>query len=236
MKLRSPWLIKLTAFLGSCVIRLWMSTVRYRMAQLDEDLHPTDARRRRVIYIIWHESILFPTSFRGKAHVLVSQHRDGELIARLCQQLGFPTVRGSTRRGGAQALLQLTRIVRRSHLVMTPDGPRGPRRHIQPGLIFLAAHLGLPIVPCGVAYDRAWRANSWDRFAVPRPWSTAYGVIGQAIPVPPHLSRKKLEEFRALVEQRMLAATEAAEKWAQGNCRPSAPVVIPEHAMRRMSA
>src|SRR5262249_41864178 len=139
MKLRSPWLIKFAAFLASWLIRLWMSTVRYRLAQLDENLHPTDPRRHRFIYAIWHEAILFPARSRGKAQILVSRHRDGELIARVCHHLGVATVRGSTRRGGAQALLQLIKITGRSHLLVTPDGPQGPRRRVQLGLIFLAA-------------------------------------------------------------------------------------------------
>jgi lysophospholipid acyltransferase (LPLAT)-like uncharacterized protein len=214
MKLRLPWLIKLAALLITCLIRVWMGTIRYRMAQWDMDSHPTDARRRAVIYAIWHDSMLFPSMFKGRCHVLVSQHSDGEIVARVCRHLGFRTVRGSTRRGGAQALLQLLKISANSHFLVTPDGPRGPRRQVQLGLIFLAAHTGLPIVPCGVAFDRAWYAPSWDRFAVPRPWSSVFGVVGQAIPVPARLSRKKLEEYRDLVEQRMLEATAAAERWA----------------------
>lgn len=227
MKLRHPWLIRLVGFVGAWLIWLWMSTLRYRHAFLDGDEHPANPRCKRFIYALWHESILFPAVFRTTIHILISQHADGELIAQACRHLRVKTVRGSSTRGGTQALLQLLRISQQSHLLVTPDGPRGPRRKVQLGLIFLASQTGLPIVPCGVAYPQCWRARSWDRFAVPLPWTTALGVAGQAISVPPGLNRKKLEAYRDLVEQNMLAATAAAERWAATGKRPTAATVLP---------
>src|SRR5438093_1235620 len=75
----------------------------------------------------------------ARATVLISQHADGDLIARTAEHLGIDTVRGSTTRGGMQAIRELLQISRRTHLVITPDGPKGPRRTVQPGVIFLAA-------------------------------------------------------------------------------------------------
>jgi lysophospholipid acyltransferase (LPLAT)-like uncharacterized protein len=221
MKLRNPWLIKLAGLLASWLIRLWMGTLRYQVANLGDDEHPADVRARRFLYAFWHEAMLFPTAFRAKVHILISHHADGELIAQTCRHLGAKVVRGSSNRGGAQALLQLFTISKSTHLLVTPDGPRGPRRRVQLGLIFLASHTGLPVIPCGVAYRQAWRARSWDRFAVPRPGTTAYGVFGAAVVVPAKLDRKGLEKHRDLVEQRMLEVTAAAERWARGGPRPA---------------
>jgi lysophospholipid acyltransferase (LPLAT)-like uncharacterized protein len=219
-------LIRCLAFLGSILIRWWMGTIRYRLAYADDKVHPTDPRRERYLYAFWHESILFSARFRTRIHILVSQHGDGELIARTCLHLGKGTVRGSTTRGGGQALLDMAERSRRTHLAVTPDGPRGPRRRVQMGLILLASRTGLPIVAFGVGWSRAWRAGSWDRFAVPLPYSTAYAVAAPTIRVPPGLNRAGLEHYRRVVEERMLWATDAAERWAARRTgrQPESPV------------
>jgi lysophospholipid acyltransferase (LPLAT)-like uncharacterized protein len=108
---------------------------------------------------------------------------------------------------------------RHSHLAMTPDGPRGPRRRVQPGTIYLAAKTGLPIVPFGVGFAKAWRARSWDRFAVPYPYSRVTLVSAAPIDVPPELDGKALTHYRGLLEERLLHATEEAERWAAGQPR-----------------
>ncbi len=221
MKLRAPWLIRPVALLAAWVVRLWMNTLRYRIFFADGVRHPADHRQQRYLYAFWHESILFPTTFRARVHVLIGQHADAELMAQVCRFLNFRVVRGSTTRGGIGALLELNRVSRVSHLAVTPDGPRGPRRRIQPGLVYLASLTGLPVVVVGVGYSSAWRARSWDRFAVPRPWSTAACVFAPAIQVPPRLRRDGLEKYTRLVEERLALATEAAERWAQGGPRPA---------------
>ena len=89
-------------------------------------------------------------------------------------------IRGSTTRGGSAALLGLIRRAGGSHVVLTPDGPTGPRRRLKPGAIALASMTGMPIVPIGIACPTAWRAGSWDRMMVPLPWATAFYVSGPA--------------------------------------------------------
>jgi hypothetical protein len=113
----------------------------------------------------------------------------------------------------------LLRHSRRCHLAITPDGPRGPRRRVKPGVITLASCTGVPILPCGGAYSRARRLRSWDRFAVPRPGSTGYAVMMPPIYVPRRLDRAGLERYRRLVEEQLLWATEAAEHWAAAGTR-----------------
>jgi lysophospholipid acyltransferase (LPLAT)-like uncharacterized protein len=223
MKLRNPWLIRLLALLAAWLIRLWMHTLHYRMVFPDEAVHPADARRTRYIYAFWHETLLFPTRFPTRIHVLISQHADGEFIAQVCRHLRYGVVRGSRTRGGAPAVRQMVRLSRRSHLLVTPDGPRGPRRQVQPGLIYLASRTELPIIACGVGYTHAWRARSWDRFAVPRPWSEAVCVLAPAVHVPPGLDRAGLERYRLLIEERFRQATEAAERLAGRRAGRSPP-------------
>ena len=223
MKLRHPWLIRGAALLGSFLIRGWMSTVRTKLDERASGAHPVNPRVQRYIYAFWHESILFTTLFRTKIHVLISQHSDGELIAQVCKHLRVGTIRGSTTRGGAQALLEMLKIARHSHLGITPDGPRGPRRRVQQGVIYLASRTGLPILSFGVGFVNAWRAKSWDRFAIPKLHSTMTAVGAPPLWVPPDLDPRGIELYRHRLESRMLRATETAERWATGKPLAAAP-------------
>ncbi len=105
---------------------------------------------KRVILAFWHsQQLMMPFALPGlKAHVLISQHRDGELIRRIVARFGLEAVRGSSTRGGAEALRQLIRLGRSgANLVLTPDGPKGPRQVAKMGVVQLARATGLPIVP-----------------------------------------------------------------------------------------
>jgi lysophospholipid acyltransferase (LPLAT)-like uncharacterized protein len=214
MKIRHPRLISTAAFLGALFARLLLATLRYRVFTADGREHPADPGRERFLYVFWHESLLAPASRPAKVNVLISLHADGELITQVCRWLGIGVVRGSTNRRGGGAVLEMLRRSRDAHLAITPDGPRGPRRQVQTGAVYIASKTGLPIVPIGVGFSRAWRARSWDRFAVPRPFSRIHGVVGDPIHVPDNLGRDELEHYRRLVEERLLAATAAAEQWA----------------------
>ncbi len=233
--------MRLAAFSGAAIVRAWLATARGRVASADQRAHPTDPAVERFIYAFWHESLLAPVKMKTRVKVLVSQSADGEFIALVCRHLGIGVVRGSTTRGGAKGLLDLLREGHDAHLAITPDGPRGPRRHVKPGIAFLASRTGLPVVPVGVGFTRAWRAGSWDRFAIPRPFSTLTGVLGEPIAVPPKLDAEGLEPHRLRIEQAMLAATEAAEAWAehlaQGR-RPanSPPAISPLNPVLKRSA
>jgi lysophospholipid acyltransferase (LPLAT)-like uncharacterized protein len=220
MKLRHPFVIRLIAFVGAWLVRVWMGTVRYCVTFVDQ-VHPADVRRARFIYAFWHEGLLGPAALKVKVHMLISQHADGEVIAQICRLLGHGVVRGSSTRGGSVALLELLRCSQRTHLGMTPDGPQGPRRRVKTGIIFMASLTGLPIVPIGICFANAWRLRSWDRFAIPKPWSCIMAVAGQAIYVPPNVARDQLEHYRLQVEEQLLQVTEAAERWAQTGKKPT---------------
>jgi lysophospholipid acyltransferase (LPLAT)-like uncharacterized protein len=107
------------------------------------------------------------------------------------------------------------RLSRHNHLVVTPDGPRGPRRQVQAGVIYLAAKTGLPIIAMGIGYQNPWRLRSWDGFVLPRPWRRATMVTATPIPVPPELNPDLLEQYRRLVENTLREVSEAAERWAE---------------------
>lgn len=217
MKIRHPALIRAVGVAGSFAVRRLVGTTRFHFRYADPSLDPAVARvsGQRYIYAFFHEVMLFPAYYWNwpEMHILISDHADGEMITQVVKRLGFGVVRGSTTRGGARALREMTETIRHGHLCFTPDGPRGPRRHVHQGMIYVASRLGLPIVGAGMAFDRPWRARSWDRFAVPRPFRAAACVAPEAVHVPPDADRETLEAFRLEVERRMNQATLEAEDW-----------------------
>jgi lysophospholipid acyltransferase (LPLAT)-like uncharacterized protein len=215
MKLRHPLLIRLVAAIAAVVVWCWMKSTRILVASLDGRAHPADPATERFFYAFWHEGLLAPLTTRIKIQMLISQHADGELIAQVCERLGFGVIRGSTTRGGCEAVLNMIRTSdRAAHLGITPDGPKGPRRKLQMGMILVASTTGVRIVPVGIGFVHAWRANSWDKFVIPWPLSTICGIVGEPISIPPDLDRAGLARWREVVEQRLLHATLLAQQWA----------------------
>jgi lysophospholipid acyltransferase (LPLAT)-like uncharacterized protein len=217
MKIRHPWLIKALGFVVAWVVRLWICTLRYRYRPLGPSVEPRDWKPgEHYLFAFWHENMLLLAHHyaRPDIRVLISQHADGQLIAEACRHLGFGLVRGSTTRGGVEAVRQMLRLGHSTHLAITPDGPRGPRRRVQPGVIYLAARTGMPIVPIGIGFQRPWRMRSWDRFVLPRPWSRAACVTGVPIHIPPDADKDQLEPHRLRLEQAMSEAGDLAEHWA----------------------
>jgi len=218
MKIKSPYLLKLSGFLAAQLVRAWMATLEYKGAPYDPTVDPVDPGfHGQKIYIFWHEYILSPLAVRGHCDLamLVSRHTDAEILSHVAYHMGFDVVRGSTNRGGAAALREILRKSQRSNLAITPDGPRGPRRRLAPGPIYLASRLGMPLVMMGLGFDRPWRVPSWDRFAIPRPYSRARGVISPAIHVPRDLDRSGIEHFRVRCEALLNRLTVEAEVWAE---------------------
>ncbi|MFL5339469.1 MAG: lysophospholipid acyltransferase family protein [Gemmataceae bacterium] len=221
MKLRNPRLIRWLAFAFAGVLRAWLATLRYRIVWADGRPHPRPADSGHYLYALWHESLLVPAFVRMKLFALISRHTDGEFIAQVCGFLGYGVVRGSTTRGGAAALHELMQAARAGSLLVTPDGPRGPRRKVQSGLVYLSSRTGLPIVFIAVGFARAWRARSWDRFAAPWPGSTVCVIVSAARPMPAALDRPAQERHRRGLEREFLQLTAAAEAWAAGGSRPA---------------
>lgn len=142
---------------------------------------------RGVIFVLWHGRLL-PLSFRHRGEgvvTLISQSRDGEVIARVVEHWGYTTVRGSTSARGAAALRDLVRYARAGRsLAITPDGPRGPRNTMKPGALLVAQLTGAPVVTAAAGTDRAWWFEQWDRFIVPKPFARVRVAYGPPLFVP----------------------------------------------------
>ncbi|MGL4513088.1 MAG: lysophospholipid acyltransferase family protein [Lacipirellulaceae bacterium] len=223
MKLRSPLLQGLVASTMATTVRAWMSTMRYEAVYDDPLVDPAHHTNEPFIYVLWHEHMGVPIYLRADCGIaiLVSKHRDADALDVIARRSGFECVRGSTARGGAAALRELVERGQRQHLVITPDGPQGPRRTMAAGPVYLASKLGRPIVPMGFAADRAWRTPTWDQFLIPKPFARVKAWMGAPITVPADLDREGLEAARARVEGELNRVTEAAEAWAAGGPTPA---------------
>ncbi len=182
-----------------------------RWQTIGHPFNPDDPQR--VLHAFWHARMLMiPRISIGVWHgyMLISSHRDGGFIADTMHLLGIDTVRGSSTRGGARAMLKMLRAVKdeNRHLAITPDGPKGPREVVQKGTVQLAMKAGLPVIPVCYATKRHWRINSWDRFYIPQPFTRGVFVFGDAVAVPPD---DDLDDALSHVQQAMDQAQNRAD-------------------------
>ena len=198
----------------------WMACQRYRVHELGDRVDPVNATDLPPsVYLVWHEYLpsiyyLRPGSYIS---VLLSQHRDAELLARAARHNGYGVIRGSSRRGGTAALKQIIQGGSNSSLGLTPDGPRGPRRELKMGCVYLSSRLEMPIIPVGVGYRKTWRVRkSWDQFAIPKPFSRTRLVFGERIVTAKDLDKQGLQDHLQLVSQRMDEVNQMADEWANG--------------------
>ncbi len=185
----------------------------------DGPLRDMERRDQRVIIAFWHRHLLLMRyAYRGRrVSVLISRHRDGELIARTVAHLGIEATRGSTSRGGSAALRTMVRLVRDGYdLAFTPDGPRGPAGKVKPGVIKAAALANVPIQPVALACTRSKVLGSWDRFVIPLPLSRVCLSYAEPLVV----GRRDDPESKAReLEERLRAAEERATAVAHGRAR-----------------
>lgn len=238
MKLRNPLLVDAAALALGTAVPLWNATLRCRTTNRGEPVDPWDPQLpQRFICVVWHESLVAVTRLRLPTFpltALISPSADGELLAKACRYLGVNSIRGSSSHHGVDAVDEVLRTDAQSHLIIAPDGPRGPRHVVKRGVVYLSCWSGLPIVPLGVGFSRAWRLKSWDRLAIPQPFSQLTFVTGPIILPPAVVNKRTTEAVREDVEQSLLEATAAAQGWADTGqepqpidgglrrCRPSA--------------
>ena len=179
-----------------------------------EHYQSTLERHQRCHVVIWHESMaLAGCQNRGTDYLtLTSWSYDGEFAARVIKHWRIHAARGSSSRGGSEALAVLVEAAKTVPVTgFTLDGPKGPRRVAKPGIGILAARTGLPVVPNAYVVDRAWRLNSWDRLPIQKPFSRIICAYGPPIPPPPDDTPDAVEKTRLAVEQGLNALHEQIE-------------------------
>jgi lysophospholipid acyltransferase (LPLAT)-like uncharacterized protein len=196
------WLVRV----GTWLLRVLASTWRIRYRD-DAPVRQLRVDRTAFVYALWHGHLL-PLVWTHRnldVGVLISEHRDGEIIARVVERLGFRSIRGSTSRGAARALITLSRELSEGRSVaITPDGPRGPAREFAPGALVAAQRANAPIVPVAVFASRAWYLESWDRFVIPKPFArvvVAYGPPSYVRADSPREAAQQASAFQRLIDE-----------------------------------
>lgn len=204
----------LGGLVGRVMAGALLGTVRFR-AEHRARFDGFADRGEPVLYALWHGRLLPLTYYhrhRGIA-AIISQSADGEYIARLVEGWGFDAVRGSTSRGGGEALREVVRRVRAGQSVaITPDGPRGPRQRVQPGILVAAQLTGAPILPVVAGCSRAWWPGGWDRFCVPQPFSKVVVVYGEPRTVSREGGEAEVRRQAERLERDMNALTEQVDR------------------------
>lgn len=186
-------------------VRLLATTWRIR-TEHEERWRALLAAGRIHVFLLWHEALL-PLLWHHRNQgvvIVVSEAREGQYLADLGTLLGYRLVRGSSTRGASRALLGAVRELRDGHSVaFTPDGPRGPRRELKPGVVAAAQRAGAMIIPVHAEATRAWRLHSWDRFLIPKPAARVtvrYGRPFEVVPGEAGLAEGLAEAGRRLEE------------------------------------
>lgn len=202
--------------LGQGLIGAFFATIRCEKEGAENYLQFRRAGEP-VVFVFWHAQLL-PLVYVHRNEgvvVLVSDHADGEYIARVIHRFGFGTARGSSTRGGVKGLKGLLRAAREGRdLALTPDGPLGPRHVFKGGALVAAQRAGLPIIPVALGCSRAWRLDSWDRFMIPQPFSRIVVRYGKPYRVPREAPAEELElHARRLQEVLNRMTEEVARRW-----------------------
>lgn len=208
----SRWLKELLAEtsppLIAILMRAFALALRFRIED-PQNLLTRDPGQPR-IWAFWHNRILMMPYLYARLCLgrrmlmMVSRSRDGEFITRIMNRFGIDGARGSSSRGGSDALRELLRELERPQardIGITPDGPRGPREKVQDGVLALAANSRRAIYPITLHYSRCWRLGSWDHFQIPWPGATCRVIIGPAVAAPKSLETSELDRVRGELER-----------------------------------
>ena len=206
---RARWLV---AF-GHRLLQIWARTLRF---QIEDRAHVVGAPpNERYIGALWHNRLLlFPFVLKRylperRGAALISASRDGAILADLIERFDFEVVRGSSSRKGASAMRQLAEVIASGRdVVITPDGPRGPAYELGQGIIFLAQQSGAAVVPVNMEFSSCWRVKSWDRFILPKPFSTVRVIFGLPHRVATTSTDEEFERERVRLQDAMLQLVE----------------------------
>lgn len=195
----------LLAGFGCFFLRLWLRTLRFKITDHAGVLRVPP--ERPLLWTFWHNRLfvmpfMFEKFFPGRpGKALASASRDGEIIAAVMQRFGIGAIRGSSSRRGAAALVEMRRAIEAGYIMaITPDGPRGPRFHVNPGVVKLAQITGGFVLPIHVAYSSFWRLKSWDGFMIPKPFARIEITFAELHRVAPTEGAEAFEIERARFE------------------------------------
>ena len=196
--------IKLLAYIGAIVLKLFGATYRFRY--INEGLLSEALKKGGVILPFWHNRIIGACTapiFRPLDTVaVVSRHSDGELITQIMAKFGHRAVRGSSKKGGSEALKELETELKKGAVIgITPDGPQGPRYKLQSGVAVLCERTERPIIPFIAIAKSRWKFNSWDGFELPKPFTEIKMIFGPRIELCGDVDKTMLRVETAMKEK-----------------------------------
>ncbi len=198
----------LIAAIGAPVLRVLFATLRFEITDRARVLG--EPPEKPLLWAFWHNRLLIMThvfahyfAAQGRrGATLISQSKDGAIIAAIVEKFGIRPIRGSSSRGGARSLVAMKRAIEDGYIMaLTPDGPRGPRYQLNPGVVKLAQVTGGFVLPVHVAYSRCWRLKSWDGFMIPKPFARVNITFDTLHQVPPTADETEFEQQRVRLEQ-----------------------------------
>jgi lysophospholipid acyltransferase (LPLAT)-like uncharacterized protein len=191
---------------GLWIVNVIAMTYRLRLVDSQNERDILD-QGKSLIYISWHQRFFPGITFFAKRKpiaIMISQSRDGDIMAHVVKVLGWHPVRGSSSRGGREGLQELKSLAldgyRIGHIV---DGPKGPFGVVKPGLLKIAQVSGLPIVPTITSAQKKWCFNSWDRFMIPKFFSRVIIRFGEPIFIPQDMDEDEFETKRRWIEKKL---------------------------------
>lgn len=174
------------------------------------------------ILAFWHGRILlmpYCWDHKQQINMLISQHRDGQIIAKIVGHFGIRTIEGSSSKGGANAIRAMLKSLKSGEYIgITPDGPRGPRMRVSSGVVNIAKLSGVPVIPCSYGTTRRKHLSSWDRFCVAKPFSKGVFVWGDPIEVPKNASAEELDTYQKQIEAALTRVTDESDRLTGHPC------------------
>lgn len=204
MSIKDKFIVRLVSIL----IRFFRLSVRWQY--IGSAVRPENTP---CIVSCWHSRLLMTPFMLGKWNgpVIISDHRDGELIAAVFAKFGLQASRGSSSKGGARALLKLIKIAKEGASPgITPDGPRGPAQVVKAGIAQLALKSKLPVLPVCYATNNHWRLSSWDKFYIPKPFAKGIVVVGEPLCA---TDGETTASFTARIQQAMDKSQQQADSY-----------------------
>lgn len=206
-----PFIVRAGVFLGWILIGLLGRSIRF--LKVREEI--LDQYKNGFVIACWHgQQLIGFYYFRGKGYtILSSEHRDGDYSSSIMRRFGWRIVRGSSTRGAVRGLIKLLDNLRKGiPVVLTPDGPKGPIYHIEPGGIYLAQKTGAPVIPLAFAFSKAIYLQTWDKFVLPAPFCRCVVQYGDPVFINKKLDEKQLEAEKYRLASALHKTNDQAQK------------------------
>ncbi len=210
----------LVSFLGSMYVLFVYktSTINLKNRKNIESLFKNN---ESFMYAFWHDQLLIcPLTWQSEFEikVLISKHRDGDIIAKLISNLGFKAIRGSTHKagktrnkGGLLSARQMIKSLKKGVSIgISPDGPKGPRHKVSDGILSISRLSNASILPVGIGFKKKWVLNTWDKFIIPKPFNQITIIWGE--PLPALKNEKNINQIKSKLESTMYSLTKRANR------------------------